>query len=109
VKADIPEARALVWSQLWDELQESTIQSADQVLAAGGNAVFWRSELKQALGSRLSMGGELINELRVRFPKLDRSPLLYRLSDCYGFFKTLETDGSLSPAGLQVVKGGSLK
>ncbi|MGB8699101.1 MAG: hypothetical protein WCD18_06770, partial [Thermosynechococcaceae cyanobacterium] len=101
-----PEARALIWSQLWDDLAETTIQDAEQVFAAGGNAIFWRPELKKALGSRLSMGGELINELRARFPKLDRSPLLYRLSDCYGFFKSLESDGAFVPAEFGVIKGG---
>jgi hypothetical protein len=106
VKAEIPEARALIWSQLWDELIESTVQTADQVFAAGGNAIFWRPELKKALGKRLSMGGELINEIRVRFPKLDRSPLLYRLSDCYGFFKLLESDGAITPDELKVIQGG---
>ena len=77
VKAEIPEARSLVWAQLWDELQESTIHNAEQVFAAGGNAIFWRPELKKALKSRLSMGGELIKEIQARFPKLERSPLLY--------------------------------
>jgi hypothetical protein len=90
VKSEISEARQLVWSQLWDELSTTSIQAADQVFAAGGNAVFWRPELRKALGSRLSMGGELINEIKSRFPALEKSPLLYRLADCYGLFKSLE-------------------
>ncbi|HEY9828200.1 MAG TPA: hypothetical protein V6D19_22405, partial [Stenomitos sp.] len=105
VKSEIPEARSLVWSQLWDELRESTIHNAEQVFAAGGNAIFWRSELKKALGSRLSMAGELMKEMQTRFPKLERSPLLYRLADCYGFFKSLESDGSYSPAALTFATG----
>ena len=107
VKLEIPEARALVWSQLWDELSATSIQSVDLVFAAGGNAAFWRPELKKALGSRLSMGGEVINEIRSRFPALEKSPLLYRLADCYGFFKNLEPETLDIPGPLKVVSGGT--
>lgn len=91
VKSEIPEARRLVWSQLMDELAETTIQTAEQIFVAGGNAVFWRTEIKKAFGKRLSTGGALIDEMKTRFPELEKSPLLYRFADCYGFFKTLES------------------
>lgn len=106
VKLEIPEARALVWAQLWDELSATSIQRAEQVFAAGGNALFWRTELKKALGSRLSMGGELLIEMKARIPGLERSPLLYRLADCYGFFKSLESEKLDASAQLSVVLGG---
>lgn len=106
VRLEIPEARALVWSQLWDELSATSIQQAEQVFAAGGNAAFWRPELKRTLGSRLSMGGELLNEMKERIPELVRSPLLYRLADCYGFFKTLEPEQIGASSSLTVVFGG---
>lgn len=106
VKLEIPEARALVWSQLWDELSVSSIQRAEQVFAAGGNAVYWRPELRQALGPKLSMGGELISEIKERVPELVKSPHLYRLADCYGFFKTLEPEQDRSANPLTVVLGG---
>lgn len=106
VKLEIAEARALVWAQLWHELSGTSIQLAEQVIAAGGNAAFWRPELKKALGSRLSMGGELIGEMKARFPDINKPTLLYRLADCYGFFKTLESEQAESATGITIVVGG---
>ncbi len=103
VKSEIPEARRLVWSQLWDELSATSVQAAEQVFAAGGNAVFWRPELKKTLGPRLDMGGELINEIKARFPELEKSTLLYRLADCYGLFKSLESEQPSADNALAVV------
>ncbi|NJM77731.1 MAG: hypothetical protein HC852_20550 [Acaryochloridaceae cyanobacterium RU_4_10] len=106
VKAEIPEVRALVWAQIWDELSGTSLQLADQVFAAGGNAAFWRPELKKALGRRLSMGGELLNEMKAQFPELERSPLLYRLADCWGFLGTIAPELQSVPSQLTVVSGG---
>jgi hypothetical protein len=107
VKSEIPEARQLVWSQLWDELSATSVQTADRVFAAGGNAVFWRPELKKALGSRLSMGGELIHKIKARFPELEKSALLYRLVDCYGFFEATEESQASSVNAITDVLGGA--
>ena len=60
VKAEIPEARQLIWSQLWSELSTTSVQAADRVFAAGGNAVFWRPELKKNLG-RSALDGRRAN------------------------------------------------
>lgn len=107
VKAAIPEVRRLIWAQLWKELADGPIQGAEQVFAAGGNAVFWYPELKRQkeLSSRLSMGGELIQEIQERFPDLSKSPLLYRLADCYSFFKSLESSGSFEPSPMTLASG----
>lgn len=105
VKLEIREARALVWRQLWHELSLTSIQSAEQVFAAGGNAAFWRPELKKALGSRLSMGSELINEIKALFPELEKSAILHRLADSYGFFKSIAPEVLSAPSTLTVVPG----
>jgi hypothetical protein len=111
VKLEILEARELVWSQLWDQLSATSIQTADRVFAAGGNAAFWRPELKRVLGSRLSMGGEAIAVIKAQFPELEKSPLLYRLADCFMFWRTLLDENDLKPcsADLIVVVGGRHK
>ena len=108
VKAAIPEVRRLIWAQLWKELADGPLQGSEQVFAAGGNAVFWYPELKRQkeIKSRLSMCGELINEIQERFPDLANSPLLYRLADCYSVFKSLETSGACEAAPLKLVSGG---
>jgi Actin like proteins N terminal domain len=110
VKAAIPEIRQLIWAQLWKELVDGPIQDAAQIFAAGGNAVFWYPELKRQkeIGPKLSMGGELINEIRERFPELDKSPQLYRLADCYGSYKVLES-GSCVPSLQKELLGGGKK
>jgi hypothetical protein len=111
VKASIPEVRQLIWAQLWKELIDSPIQEAVRIYAAGGNAVFWYPELKRQkeIASKLSMGGELINEIKERFPDLDKSPLLYRFADCYGSFRALEAGDSCVPSGQKELLGGGKK
>jgi Actin like proteins N terminal domain len=108
VQGEIQEARSLVWAQIWDKLMDSTIQGAEQVLAVGGSAAYWRPELKKALGSRLSMGGEIIKDIQQRFPHLDNLSLLYRCSDCFMFWLTLldASDLKLRSTELSVVVGG---
>ncbi|NJM76256.1 MAG: hypothetical protein HC852_11265, partial [Acaryochloridaceae cyanobacterium RU_4_10] len=109
VKAAIPEVRRLIWAQLWKELIDSPINEAAIAYAIGGNAVFWYPELKKALGQRLNMGGELIKEISERFPDLDKSPSLYRLSDCFGSFKDLESGNSYVPSARKELLGGGKK
>jgi hypothetical protein len=111
VQSELQEARSLVWTQMWDKLADSTIQSAEQVSAGGGNAPYWRPELKKAVGSRLSMGGEIIKDIQQRFPHLDNLPLLGRCSDCYIFWKTLLDASDLKPRStdLSIVNGGGRK
>ena len=107
VKAAIPEVRQLIWAQLWKELADGPIQCAEQVFAAGGNALFWYPELKKQkeLGSRLSMCGQLIKVIQERFPDLD-SRLLYRVTDCYSFYRLIEASDSCEPAPLKLASGG---
>jgi hypothetical protein len=108
VQGEIQEARSLVWAQMWDKLTDSTIQGAEQVLAVGGTAAYWRPELKKAFGPRLSMGGGIIKDIQQRFPHLDNLSLLYRCSDCFMFWLTLMDASDLKPRSteLSVVVGG---
>jgi hypothetical protein len=92
VLVQIEEARSLAWDLLWDELLASHINKAEQVFAAGGNAFYWKPELKKAVGSKLSVAVELLGEMRERFPELHdgkKVQLVYRCGDCYAFWKTL--------------------
>lgn len=106
VKLEIKEARAVVWRLLWHELSITSLKSAQQVIAAGGNAAFWRPELKKVLGKRLSMGTELMDEMRASFPELGQTALLYRLADCYSFFKTFAPSLPPNRKPLKAVAGG---
>jgi hypothetical protein len=105
VKLEIQEARAVVWHGLWHELSITTMRSAQEVIAAGGNAAFWRPELKKVLGKRLSMGTELIDEISLVFPELHKSALQYRLADCYGFFKSLVSTLTPKDSPLKIIAG----
>ncbi|MGB8699069.1 MAG: hypothetical protein WCD18_06610 [Thermosynechococcaceae cyanobacterium] len=89
IKREIKEARNLVWQQLWDELAHTTARSVEKIYGAGGNAYYWRSHLKQKLGSRVSLCGSLLNQMQEQFSELAKSPLLYRCGDCYGFWQSL--------------------
>ena len=108
VLVQLQEARALAWDLLWDELLDSHINKAEQVFVAGGNAFYWKPELKKALGSRLSTGLSLIKELHQRFPELsekNKSSLVYRCADCFAFWKTLIADeGSPELESLSIPK-----
>ncbi len=99
VQGEIEEARSLVWNLLWDELTDSHIRKAEEVFAAGGNAFYWRPELKKALGSKLSTGGDLMLEMQQRFSELKepkKAPLMYRCADCYAFWKSQLAEDELA-------------
>ena len=110
VLVQLEEARTLAWDLLWDELLASHINKAEQVFAAGGNAFYWKPELKKALGPRLSTGLELFKEMHQRFFELKdkkKAALVYRCADCYAFWKTLieDSDGVVSHAQPLVIGG----
>jgi hypothetical protein len=89
VKRELKEARLLVWGQLMDELDDTPFRSNERIFAAGGNGLYWRPELKAELGTKLSMGGEFLSELQIKFPELEKSPLLPRCVDCARFWLSL--------------------
>jgi hypothetical protein len=70
-------------------LRLSLAGDIQQVACSGGNAHFWRPQLKELLGSKGSYCGPLIQEIKGRFPDLAGSPLLGRSADNYRFWLTL--------------------
>jgi hypothetical protein len=52
------------------------------------------------------MGTELINEIKALFPELEKSAMLHRLADSYGFFKSIAPEVLNAPSPLTVVPGG---
>lgn len=106
VKRELKEARSLVWGQFMDELADTPIRSNEQIFGAGGNGLYWRPELKDEFGAKLTMGGDFLSEIQVRFPELEKSPLLPRCADCARFWLSLPGMSEVSPVGSLAISGG---
>jgi Actin like proteins N terminal domain len=89
LKSAIAKAKEQLWLDLSVKLRLSLAGDIQQVACSGGNAHFWRPQLKELLGSKGSYCGPLIQELKGRFPDLAGSPLLGRSADNYRFWLTL--------------------
>ena len=89
LKSAIAKAKEQLWLDLSIMLRLTLTGDIQQVACSGGNAHFWRPQLKELLGSKGSYGGPLIAELKTRFPQLAGSPLLGRSADNYRFWLTL--------------------
>jgi hypothetical protein len=83
LKTALEESRRLVWRDLCRKLDQTSFKSAEQVLACGGNAYYWRSQLKELLGSRLTFGVPMIKEMQERFPTVPNNSLAYRALNAY--------------------------
>jgi Actin like proteins N terminal domain len=106
VKRELKEARSLVWGQFMDELSDTPIRSNEQIFGAGGNGFYWRPELKDEFGLKLSMGGDFLNEIQARFPELEKSPLLPRCTDCARTWLSLPGMSEVLPVGPLAISGG---
>ena len=84
-----------LWMDLLYELKSTSLAEADQVIPTGGNAYYWRSQLKDMIGKkRLFTANSVFDELALRYPKRGEIPgmpssLRYRIMDLYLFWLTL--------------------
>lgn len=90
LKSALSEARVLYWRDMVRRLQVTPFKAAEQVLACGGNAYYWRSELKELLGSRLTLGANLMKEMQEQYPDLAGSALSIRMLNAYALSRTIE-------------------
>ncbi len=83
------DGRSQYWLDLKKKLSTTSFRVAEEVIVTGGNAYYWRYEIKALLGSRQKASRPIIKDLEAAVPRLAGKAMLYRAADCFAFFCTL--------------------